>query len=181
HLYGATIRDYPRARSLGKPIWQTEYLVNDQTMASALATAEQINDCLVTGNMSAYIWWKLIGNANGLLNASGAPQRRGYVMGQFSRFIRPGDVRINLAAHSGPLGISAYRHSSTGRFAIVVINNTAFGEAQRIRLQNLSAATVTPWITSASQSLARQSALNVVNGTFTYEIPAQSVVTFVSP
>jgi len=181
HLYGAAVRDYPLARSRGKPLWMTEFLINDQTMASALATAEQINDCLVTGNMSAYIWWKTIGNANGLLNASGAPQRRGYVMGQFSRFVRPGDVRINLASHSGPLGISAFRNPSTGRFAIVVINNTAFGEAQMIRLQGLSAATVTPWITSASQSLQRQSALNVVSGAFTSEIPAQSVVTFVSP
>jgi glucuronoarabinoxylan endo-1,4-beta-xylanase len=181
HLYGATVRDYPLARSRGKPMWMTEFLINDQSMASALATAEQINDCLVTGNMSAYIWWKTIGNANGLLNASGAPQRRGYVMGQFSRFVRPGDARINLASHSGPLGISAFKNPSTGRFAIVVINNTAFGEAQMIRLQGLSAATVTPWITSASQSLQRQSALNVVSGAFTYEIPAQSVVTFVSP
>jgi len=37
---------------------------------------------------------------------------------------------------------------------------------------------VTPWITSATQSLQQQPAIHVSNGAFTFEIPAQSVVTF---
>jgi glucuronoarabinoxylan endo-1,4-beta-xylanase len=178
HLYGATVRDYPLARTRGKPIWMTEFLINDQTINSALDTAEQINDCLTTGNMSAYIWWKLIGNANGLLNASGSPQKRGFAMGQFSRFVRPGDVRIAVATHSGPLGISAFKNSATGRFAIVLINNTTFAETQRISLSGITTSTVTPWITSATQSLQQQSPVSVSGGAFTYEIPARSMVTF---
>jgi len=181
HLYGAAVRDYPLARTRGKPLWMTEYLINDQTIASALQTAEQINECLTTGNMSAYIWWKTIGNANGLLNAAGAPQRRGFVMGQFSRFIRPGDLRVNISAHSGPLAVSAFRNPAAGRFAFVAVNSTTFAETQTIRLQGITTANVTPWITSATRSLERQSTLSVSGGAFTYEIPAQSAVTFVSP
>jgi len=178
HLYGAGVRDYPLARTLGKPIWMTEYLVNDQTLASALDTAEQINDCLTAGNMSAYIWWKTIGNANGLLNAAGMPQRRGFVMSQFSRFVRPGDFRIESSAHSSPLSISAFKNPATGRFAIVVVNNTTFAEMQRVNLGGIVTQTVNPWITSATQSLEQQSAVSISDGAFTYEIPAQSVITF---
>jgi glucuronoarabinoxylan endo-1,4-beta-xylanase len=178
HLYGAGVRDYPLARTLGKPIWMTEFLINDQSIASALSTAEQINDTLTTGNMSAYIWWKTIGNANGLLNAAGAPQRRGYVMGQFSRFVRPGDLRVDVASNTGPLSISAFKDPASGRFAVVAVNNTTFAETQTIRLDGIIASSVTPWITSATQSLQLQPAVNVSNGAFTFEIPAQSVVTF---
>jgi glucuronoarabinoxylan endo-1,4-beta-xylanase len=58
HLYGAGIQDYPLARSLGKHIWMTEYLVNDQSIGAAIDTAQRISDALTVGNMSAYIWWK---------------------------------------------------------------------------------------------------------------------------
>jgi O-glycosyl hydrolase len=178
HLYGATIRDYPLARSLGKHIWMTEYLVNDQTIVEAVNTAAQISDCLTTGNMSAYIWWKLIGNANGLLNAAGEPQRRGFVMGQFSRFVRPGDFRIDVSAGATPLNISAFKDPVTGRFAIVVVNNTTLPETQKFNLGGIGASTVTPWVTSATQSLEQQSSVAISNSAFTYEIPSQSVITF---
>jgi O-glycosyl hydrolase len=179
HLYGATIRDYPLAHSLGKRSWMTEFLINDQAIATAIETAQQINDCLTVGNMSAYIWWKTIGNANGLLNASGVLQRRAYVMAQFSRFVRPGDYRINVSANTGPLGISAFKDPVTGRFAIVVVNGSGAAQPQRFTVDGLATASVTPWITSATQSLEQQAPLTISEGEFTATIPALSVVTFV--
>src|SRR5262249_4564670 len=152
----------------GKHIWMTEYLVNDQTIVEAVNTAAQISDCLTTGNMSAYIWWKLIGNANGLLNAAGEPQRRGFVMGQFSRFVRPGDFRIDASAGATPLNISAFKDPVTGRFAIVVVNNTTLPETQKFTLGGIGASTVTPWVTSATQSLEQQSSVAISNNAFTY-------------
>lgn len=179
HLYGSSVRDYPLARQLGKPIWMTEFLINDQTMATALETAQQITDCLTVGNMSAYIWWKTTGNANGLLNAAGEPQRRGYVMGQFSRFIRPGDRRIELADNTGPLALSAFYAPQFQQVTIVAVNHTAEPIAQTFQLQGLQATELTPWVTSETQSLARLNPVAVVDGSFTYDVPAQSVVTFV--
>ena len=116
--------------------------------------------------------------ANGLLDAAGVPQRRGYVMGQFSRFVRPGDLRVDVTTNTGPLSISAFKDPASGRFAVVTVNNTTFAETQTISLSGIAVSSVTPWITSASQSLQQQSAVNVSNGSFTFEIPAQSVVTF---
>ncbi len=177
HLYGATIQDYPLARRLGKPLWQTEYLINDQTWPSALSTARQIHDCLTIGNMSAYIWWKCLGNTNGLLNAAGAPQKRGFVMAQFSRFVRPGFYRIG-AANDGFAGISAYKDPVSNNFAIVAINDTANIITQRFNLTGLAASSVTPWITSATSSLAAQPPITISNASFTAILQPSNVVTF---
>jgi len=180
HLYGVTtISDYPNAHNNGKPTWMTEYLVNDQSIGAAVATAQQIHDCLTIGNMSAYVWWKTLGDSNGLVNASGVPQPRGFVMAQFSRFVRPGFNRIATANNDGTLMV-AFRNTNSTTFAIVAINPTAFPLAPTFNLQNFPAvASVAPWITSSSLSLAAQSSVAVTNSTFAYTLPGMSVVTFV--
>jgi len=187
-IYGATIRDYPLARSLGKPIWMTEFLVNDQgptygipgqPLGYALTTAQQIVDCLTVGNMSAYIWWKCIGTANGLLDNDSVPQRRGYVMAQFSRFARPGSHRIEVADNTSPLGLVAFKDSTLQQVAIVAVNNSSVAVAQQFHLKGWATSAVTPWVTSATQSLEPQTPLLVTDGAFTYTLPAMTVVTFV--
>jgi glucuronoarabinoxylan endo-1,4-beta-xylanase len=179
HLYGGTVYDYTNAHAHGKPTWMTEYLINDQTMSSAVDTARQIHDCLTTGNMSAYVWWKTLGDTNGLVNASGVAQKRGYVMAQFSRFVRPGDCRVS-STNSDGLGISAYRNTNSGSLVIVAVNDTCFPLTPTIRFTNASVvASVTPWLTSADYSLEAQPGVAVTNGAFACVLPAQSVVTFV--
>jgi O-glycosyl hydrolase len=178
HLYGGAIQNYPLAHSLGKPTWMTEYLINDQTITTAIETGQQISDCLTVGNMSAYIWWKNIGNANGLLNAAGAPQRRGYVMAQFSRFVRPGDFRIDVAANNSPLAISAFKDPVSGRFAIVAVNATTVSETHQFNLNGITTASVTPWITSDTQFLQQLSVVPIADDAFGYVLPPLSIITF---
>jgi hypothetical protein len=65
-------------------------------------------------------------------------------------------------------------------FAIVVINTNAATEVIQIfNLVHFTAASVTPWITSGTLSLAPQPAVNLTNSSFTYTVPAMSVMTFV--
>jgi hypothetical protein len=157
----------------------TEYLVNDQTIDSAIVTAQQIHDCINTGNMSAYIWWKVMGNANGLLNAAGVPQKRGFVMAQFSRFVRPGFNRI-AAAYNGSVLVTAYRNTNSTDFAIVAINWTGIPLTPMFNLTNFPAVSLLrPWMTSTGLSLAVQPNIAVSNGSFSYTLPGLSVVTFV--
>jgi glucuronoarabinoxylan endo-1,4-beta-xylanase len=184
HLYGSTdagvpVVDYPNAHNKGKPTWMTEFLVNDQTIGTAITTAMQIHDCMTVGNMSAYIWWKCLGDANGLVNASGVPQIRGFVMAQWSRFVRTNYFRIG-ATNNTSAAVSAYKDSSSTAFAIVAINTNATASInQTFILTNFTAASVTPWITSGTLSLAAQTAVAVSNASFTCNLPAMSVVTFV--
>jgi glucuronoarabinoxylan endo-1,4-beta-xylanase len=178
HLYGAVIRDYPLARSRALPVWMTEYLVNDQTIDTAVATGRQISDCLAVGNMSAYLWWKCIGDANGLLNAAGVPQPRSYVLAQFSRFVRPGDYRVDVPANTGTLGITAFTDAPSGRFAIVAVNNTTAPVTQAFSVQGVTLTSLTPYVTSRTQSLEAQAPVAVTDSAFSYAIPATAVVTF---
>lgn len=180
HLYGdPVITEYPKAHSLKKNTWMTEFLINDQTWPSVMVTAEEILDCLATGNMSAYNWWKCLGNINGLVSASGVVQKRGFMMAQFSRFVRPGFIRIGTINQSPTTKITAFKNPGTGEFAIVAINTGSGPVSQIFDLRRFTAATVTPWITSSSQSLAVQPAIAVSGNSFQHLIPASSVVTYV--
>jgi glucuronoarabinoxylan endo-1,4-beta-xylanase len=183
HLYGngdagVPVVSYPNAHDKGKAMWMTEFLVNDQTLATALTTAEQIHQCLTIGNFSAYIWWKCYGDANGLVSASGVPQIRGFVMAQYSRFVHTNYYRIG-ANYATNAEVTAFKDPAGTGFAFVAINSNIFSVNETFTLTNFTATSVTPWVTSGSLSLAVQSAVTVSNSSFTYTLPAQSVVTFV--
>jgi hypothetical protein len=186
HLYsngdaGATVVDYPNAHNKGMPTWMTEFLVNDQTIGTAITTAKQIYNCLTIGNMSAYIWWKCLGDANGLVNASGVPQKRGFVMAQWSWFVKPGYNRIDASATAGSAFITAFDDTNSGNFAIVAVNTNSSSISQIFNLNNFpgTVSSVTPWITSAAMSLSNQPPVTVSGSSFSYTLPALSVVTLV--
>jgi hypothetical protein len=103
------------------------------------------------------------------------------VLGQFSRFVRPGYERIG-APTNGNLLITAFKDTSSPNFAIVAINtNSSVDVNQTFNLNNFpGVSSVIPWRTSFSNSLAVQPAVPVTASSFTYTIPAQSVVTFVN-
>lgn len=178
HLYGSAVKNYPLALQMGTRIWMTEFLINDQTIGSAVSTGKQISDCLSVGNMSAYIWWKTLSNENGLLNNRGIIQKRGYVMAQFSRFVRPGDVRVD-ATNDGSLGVTAFKNPTTGAFEIVVANDSTLTVTHTFNLQGVTVTSLTPWVTSSTDSLAQKTPITVTNGSFTYTVAPTSVVTFV--
>lgn len=169
----------------GKALWQTEVAKlsgDDSSIVDGLYWAGRVHLFLTAAQANAWHYWWLCayGTSNeGLCDTNDVPAKRMYALGNFSRFVRPGFHRIGTAAHSGPLQISAYKNLTNDQFAIVAINNSASDVEQIINLGGFTAATpVTPWLTSASVSLAPQTALMVSGATFTNLIPAQSVVTF---
>jgi glucuronoarabinoxylan endo-1,4-beta-xylanase len=168
----------------GKPLWQTEVATwedYDGSISNGLYWAGQIHAFMTVAQANAYNYWWLISlttDNEGLTDVWGNPAKRLYVFGQFSRFVRPGYYRIG-ASNNGAALISAYQDPATGNFAIVAINTNAAGLEQAFTLTPFTAGEVTPWITSGSLSLAGQAAVPVSNGSFSYLLPAQSVVTFV--
>ena len=128
-----------------------------------------------------HYWWLIDANHDneGLTDVNGYPATRMYVLGNFSRFVRPNFYRID-AANTGDSLVSAYKDSASTAFAIVAINPDAATVAQTFNLTNFTAAApLTPWITSATLSLASQPTVAATNSSFTYTLPAMSVVTFV--
>ncbi|HTQ50695.1 MAG TPA: carbohydrate binding domain-containing protein, partial [Candidatus Acidoferrales bacterium] len=170
----------------GKALWETEVALlsgSDSSIANGVYYGQRIYQYMTQANANAYHYWWLVASGSGnegLLDTSAAVTKRLFVFGQYSRFVRPNYYRINATSSQQSELISAYKDSVSTNFAIVVVNtNAATGVFQTINLANFTAASVTPWITTATLSLAPQTAVTVTNSSFTYFVPAMSVVTFV--
>jgi glucuronoarabinoxylan endo-1,4-beta-xylanase len=189
HLYYGGPYPYPLADSLRKPYWMTEICgleAPDTTIANGIKWANQVHDCLVKCKMNAYhYWWLVNGNTTddeGLCNSKGQPTPRMYALGNFSKFIRPGFVRV-AATDSPATGVkaSAYYGSSSKRLVLVAINS-GIDTAINITIPEIpEGKTATPWLTDSTHRLERQEPVALSNGAFTYTLPARSVVTFVLP
>ncbi|OIR03973.1 glucuronoxylanase XynC precursor [mine drainage metagenome] len=176
HIYGGGLADYPLARQMGKEVWMTEHLDLSTDWPGALATGREISDCLAVANFNAYFWWYLK-RYYGPLGEDGVVTKRGYVMAQFAKFIRPGYVRVDATENPATgVHVSAY---AGGRLVIVAVNQQASSVQQDFSVVDGTVNSLTPWTTSASLSLAEQPAIAVVNGGFSATLPAQSVTTFV--
>ena len=167
-----------------KALWETEASTlggtYDGSIANGLFWATQIHTFLTYVNVNAWHYWWLTSayyDNEGLTDNSGNPAKRLYVLGNYSRFVRPNYYRIGVSNNATTL-ISAYKDNPSGSFAIVAVNTASTTVTQVFNLKNFTAGAVTPWITSDSLSLASQSAVTVANSSFSYALPPTSVVTF---
>ncbi|HEX3776573.1 MAG TPA: malectin domain-containing carbohydrate-binding protein [Polyangiaceae bacterium] len=177
----------PTHDAISKPIWETEVSSFDgpsTDIGNGLTVASWIHRALVTGQVSAWHYWWLIGQANdneGLINAGNVPTKRLYVLGNYSKFVRPGS---NMVGITGPVpsgvSVSAYFNAATGGIAIVAINANAADTALPLFVPG-SHSSATPWVTSASDDLAAKSAIAISAGRFSAMLGAESVTTFVVP
>ena len=167
----------------GKSVWETEvstFDTYDGSITNGLAVATMVHNFLTLANVNAWHYWWLIPYSTdneGLTDQGGNPAKRMYALGQFSKFVRPGWKRIDVSG-SGDVLVSAYKDPGSGNFAIVAINPDSSTQSTTFSLSGLSVTTVIPWITSASLSLASQTAVSVSGSAFTYSLPASSITTF---
>ncbi|HXU76074.1 MAG TPA: carbohydrate binding domain-containing protein [Methylomirabilota bacterium] len=167
----------------GKAMWETEVALlsgSDSSIANGVYWARRIHQYLTQAQANAYHYWWLVASDNGGLIVNSAPAKRLFAFGQYSRFVRPNFYRVNATSSQPSTLISAYKATNSTAFALVVVNTNAATEViQTFNLTNFTSSSVTPWITSASLSLAPQAPVNVTNFSFTYDVPAMSIVTFV--
>ncbi len=174
-----------------KKYWETEVstlTTYDGSINNALTWAALIDDRLAVENAGAWLYWQLenwccAGDNSGLTEGPGISTvaKRAYVLAQYSKFVRPGYYRID-ATHKPQTGVSvsAYQQTSNNALVIIATNYTGSAVNQTFTLTNAPVfTTVTPYITSATQSLATLSDVTVSSNSFTYSLPAQSVISFV--
>jgi len=128
--------------------YQTEFYGGDWLQTSWL-----IHNSLTTENVVAYLYWSLVWFLNtqdGLIilydpsNPNSWPNPQGYSITrqyygfkQFSAFVDPGDVRINVTSNSTNLRVSGYLNSEGNTLKIVIINiNTTMEESILLKLDN---------------------------------------------
>ena len=183
HTYGGAPFYYTSAENLGKDVWMTEHYFTDTGITGALELAKEIHDSLTTASYNAYLWWWLQDSAannygNGLLDEQNNLTLNGYAMGQFSKFIRPGYVRATATENpSAGLYVSAYHGS--GHYVIVALNAGSGAVNLTLQIQNPQVTTLTPYHTTATESLVALSSIGVNGGAATAALPAKSITTFV--
>jgi glucuronoarabinoxylan endo-1,4-beta-xylanase len=177
HIYGATIGPYTLASNKGKEVWMTEHLDLDASWTGALGTAKEIHDCMNAG-VNAYVWWYIVRYYGPILE-DGVVSKRGYVMSQFARFVRPGYSRVTATANPQSLvDVSAYKSGST--VVIVAVNRNSFAVNQAFAFANGTVSAFTPYTTSAAKDCRQESSVAAANGRLSVTLEASSITTFVS-
>lgn len=185
HFYGTqrAWMDFPALESCGKPIWMTEVYTDSKNDADlwpmALDVSENIHNGLVVGNMSAYVWW-YIRRSYGPLKENGTISKRGYCMAQYSKFVRPGDVRIDATEQPADnVYVSAYK-GNDNQMTIVAINKGTESYAQQFSVSSDSQITdIDRYRTSSTENIAKTENLSYTDNSFWAQLPAESVSTFV--
>ncbi len=201
---GEKIKQYP-----GCKLWMSEYCIltgsqgkggngRDLTMNTALDVARIIHLDLTVAGVSAWQWWTAVSGVDfkdGLIYTDWKkpgdpetiyPARLLWILGNYSRFVRPGMRRIAMSVQgeevSGLMG-SAYK-DETGRKVIAVYVNMS--TVAQIRSLDFSLGqrpwklhSITPYITSDGPGCELKQ-MPAVSGAGSLELPARSVVTFVA-
>jgi len=194
HIYGGGLASYPLAEQKGKEVWMTEYLSGENSNANdwswALPIGKQMHDVMQSG-MSAYVWWYLVRYygpiSDGTNNSGnkGEVTKKGYVMSQFARFIRPGYYRVESSVYPPLIGegvnVTAYKDPQTFKVVIVAVNTSPDQKEHVFKIQTSAMVTTfTPYTTSASKNCVQGNNVSVTNGNFTVSLEPSSITTFVS-
>lgn len=194
--------------------WQTETCIMgndeeiggghgfDRTMKTALYVARIIHHDIVYAGARSWQWWRAIGGdyKDGLIREySDTDLRDGkvedsklmWVLGNYSRFIRPGAVRMSVQTtdksgqvipegDTGPKGLmcTAYRNTN-GQWVIVVIN---YADLEQNFTFDVSDSKVKSWQGYRTSDIAGEDLLPIhkLKKRQLAVIPARSVTTFVS-
>ncbi|WP_320053508.1 glycoside hydrolase [uncultured Acetobacteroides sp.] len=186
--------------------WQTEFCMletdplagsgpgKDLTMTFALYVARIMHFDITTANASAWQWWLGITNGDykdGLVYASDntsdgtfTDSKLLWAMGNFSRFVRPGAVRVSVASSTyktnDPTGLmlSGFIDNNRKELIVVAVNYSTVDKTFSPIVKGATISSYVPYTTSdaTGDNLKPGSALS---STSAFKVPARSVVTFV--
>ncbi|HTV18958.1 MAG TPA: glycoside hydrolase family 30 beta sandwich domain-containing protein [Polyangiaceae bacterium] len=132
----------------------------------------------MAANFNAYVWWA-IRRAYGLITEDGVVSKRGYTMAQYSKFIRPGAVRVAATRPSvANVSVTAYR--SGEQLVVVALNQNDQAQTINLDVYNGCATSLSRYTTSASKNVADDGSVALMQGRAAVTLEAQSITTFVS-
>jgi glucuronoarabinoxylan endo-1,4-beta-xylanase len=180
HIYGGGLSDYPLARTMGKDVWMTEHLNTDTSIGGVIQTAKGMLDCMAVGNYNAYLWWYLK-RFYGPIDDNGVRTKRGCVMAQYARWVRPGYVRVG-ATYNPTTNVYVCAFKSGSSVRIIAVNTGTSAVNQTFNISGGTApSSLNRYRTSSSEDLATLSTISVSGGSFTTSLPGRSITSFVSP
>jgi glucuronoarabinoxylan endo-1,4-beta-xylanase len=189
HLYGSDANSansffqYPLADQLatGKERWMTEHYTESANDANLWPMAHdvsyEIHRAMVEGQMSVYTWWYIRRNY-GPIKEDGTVSKRGYCMSQYSKFIRPGYVRVDATKNpTTDVYVSAYKKGDD--VVIVAVNRSTASKTITLSIPGTKVTTWNKYVTSGSKNVAQEANINSSTGSFQITLDAQSTTSFV--
>lgn len=190
HSYGGSAFGYDEPSQLGKEIWQTEVSdpgsADDPEIDSALRVARMIYEHLTIADANAWHYWWLAPNVypeapettSALLNQEYQLTRRAYALGNYSKFVRPGFVRVDTTdTRSSGTFASAYLDPNSDRVVIVLVNEKHSAVDQKIEIRGGQLGELTPWVTSADAALEERDPISGGRDVLRVVLDARSIVT----
>jgi O-glycosyl hydrolase len=194
-----------------KPVWETEWSTfqswdpawDDGTTASGFSWAQNIYTGLTAANLNAFLYWwgsstpTFNGDNESLIQINGntvSPSGRLWAFANYSRFVRPGAVRIGASSTAGSLEVTAFRNLN-GSIAIVALNTASTAQSAAFSVRNAfigrngsgaegfghGGGAAIPYLTDATDDTAAQPPIPVRDGSFTATLPSRSLVTYYLP
>ncbi len=165
-----------------KPIWMSETCNygGDYEWAGALSLAETILKFVERGKLSAWIWWKLMGESNPtygtewiINSADGSRSPRYYTSAQIYRFIRPDMKKVSVSCSDASLVVGAFKDDSKGSMSVVIVNTAGSSKSITLSISGGSAPAQFEALQTTNGNYLVDVGPIAGNGTFT--VPAQSV------
>jgi hypothetical protein len=152
----------------------------------------EIHRGLVVGNFNQYTWW-YIRRCYGLImerdmgnkisipqNEIGKVSKRGYVLSQYARFVRPGAIRVGATAKPmNQVFASAYKKEDS---VIVVLINRDRLATKTLEISVPGASSITTWTkytTSETKNVKNDGEVTATNGKFSVTLDKESIMTLV--
>lgn len=177
-----------------KEVWQTEMSGvmhwpeqgPSTDINNGVAVAGWIHSALTVGEASAWLYWwyeAYYQNDNeglALTQGSSTIAKRYFTLGNYSKFIRPGYLMVEVAGNdNADLLISAAKSEDGSTVVVVAINKGGAAAEVPITIVGGTATSCTPNVTSASDNLVAGTAVPVTDGVFTASLGATTVTSFV--
>lgn len=185
HLYGTQLSQFPyplfKEKGAGKDLWMTEVYTDSKSDADqwplALDVAYNIHNSMVLAEFNAYVWW-YIRRSYGMIREDGEISKRGYCMAHYSKFVRPGFVRVEAPA-SPKNGVHLSAYKGDGQVVIVAMNRNNEAQSLAVDVAGSGAEGFERYTTSSSKNLQAEAAVAASGGTISFDLEPQSVTTLV--
>ena len=173
-----------------KPVWQTEMSgvkywpegEPSKDIDNGIAVAGWLHNALTVGEANAWLWWWYQGQDTneGLYLSDGSDTKRHYTFGNYTKFIRPGYVRVDVTGNlPADVSLSAYK-GTDGTVVVVAINGGTADVVVPLAISGgATPAMMTPTVTSATADLEAGTAVPVTGGILMASLAKKTVTTFV--
>ncbi len=158
---------WPGGNQMDVSLWMADVIIKDINLMG-------VNGWLDWQALDGGVWGSF--NTNWTRQTS-VPNKRFFMHGQFSRFIRPNSIILEQTAENV---LAAYR-PETGQIAVVALNsgNSEISQSLRLTGFDLESEDVAHYRTSESENLAQLDNKILDNQILTLELPARSISSYV--